>query len=107
MTWPALNPMLWLCAIVSIPCFLLAWLTFGKEPLSTILTYAGIAPVAVTCVLGTFLTLFRPEKMQSEEYRIRHEALELIREKGSLIEISPSSLEGIANPTLRIESASQ
>jgi hypothetical protein len=103
----ALNPMLWLCAIVTAPCFVLAWLTFGKEPLSTILTYAALTPLGVTCVLALIFGIFKPDKMQSEEYQIRHEALELIRQKGSPIEVSPSSLEGIANPVLRVEPGPQ
>jgi hypothetical protein len=39
-----------------------------------------------------------PEKLQSEDYQIRHETLELIKQKGTSLEISPTSLTVIANP---------
>jgi hypothetical protein len=94
----ALNPMLWLCAIVSLPLFAGAWLAKGIEPLATILTYVAAAPVVVTCCLAVYFALFRPEKLQSEEYQIRHEAIELIKQKGVQIEVAPSSLEAITNP---------
>jgi hypothetical protein len=94
----ALNPMLWLCGIISLPCLAAAFLAHGIEPIATILAICGVTPIAITCVLAMYFAVFRPEKLQSEEYQIRHEALELIKEKGSRVEISPASLEVIANP---------
>ena len=94
----ALNPMLWLCAIISLPCFGFAWFARGVEPLATVLTGAGLLPVIVTCIMAGYFAVFRPDKLQSEEYQIRHETLELIKKKGSSIEVSPSSLDNIANP---------
>lgn len=96
----ALNPMLWLCAIVSLPCFGMAWFCRGTEPLATMLAISGVAPIGITCALAVYFAVVRPEKLQSEEYQIRHEALELIKEKGSAVEVSPSSLEAITNPLL-------
>ena|SRR5579863_4196925 len=96
----ALNPMLWLCAVVSLPCFGLAWFSREVQPLATVLTIAGAAPIAITCIIAVYFALFKPEKLQSEDYQIRHEALELIKEKGSAVEVSPSSLEALANPII-------
>lgn len=97
----ALNPMLWLCGIVTTPCIALAWFSHGTEPFSTILTVVGALPVVVACGLATYFGIFKPDKLQSEDYQIRHETLELIKQKGSPIEISPSSLELVANPLHR------
>jgi hypothetical protein len=94
----ALNPMLWLCGIVSLPCFFIAYLLRGIEPLATIIAYVGIAPVATTILGFLYFMIFAPEKLQSEDYQLRHETLELIRQKGSSVAIAPSSLEAIANP---------
>ena len=99
----ALNPMLWLCGIVSLPCFvfsivLLAFLPTKLEKLAIILVLVGIAPIAVAIIGFFYFMIFAPHRLQSEEYQIRHEALELIKEKGSPIEISPSSLDAITNP---------
>jgi len=50
-------------------------------------------------ILGFFyFMIFAPDKLQSEDYQIRHETLELIKQKGSSVEIEPSSLHAIANP---------
>jgi hypothetical protein len=94
----ALNPMLWLCALISLPCLAGAWLARGVEPIATVLTFTGVAPVAVTCLQSMYFAVCRPDKLQSEDYQLKHETLELIKEKGSKIDVSPSSLEIIANP---------
>ena len=94
----ALNPMLWLCGIISLPCLLLSWAAHDVNPISTIFAFVGVAPVAVTCLLALYFALFKPDKLQSEEYQIRHETLELIKQKGSTVELSPSSIVAIPNP---------
>jgi hypothetical protein len=45
----ALNPMLWLCGIVSIPCFVLSFVAHGVEPLATMMIYIGAVPVLRVC----------------------------------------------------------
>jgi hypothetical protein len=94
----ALNPMLWLCGIISLPCFILAYFLRGIEPLDTLLIYIGAAPIGATIFGFLYFMIVDPSKLQSEEYQIRHEALEVIKQKGSSVEIIPSSLEAIANP---------
>lgn len=94
----ALNPMLWLCGIISIPSAMLAIFAGGAEPVTTILMCLAVAPVAATIVGFLYFAVFKPEKLQSEEYQIRRQTLELIKEKGSNIAISPASLEAIATP---------
>jgi hypothetical protein len=94
----ALNPMLWMCGIVSLPCFVLSYLAHGIEPLATMLVYVGTAPILVGLIGFLYFMIYAPEKLQSEDYQIRHETLELIRQKGTTLEISPSSLNVIANP---------
>jgi hypothetical protein len=41
-----------------------------------------------------------PEKLQSEDYQLRKQALELIQEKGVRFPIEAASVEAIANPKL-------
>ncbi len=97
----ALNPMLWLCAIVSVPCFGLAFYAGPASPMMMMFAIIGSAPVVATILGFLYFMVHRPDKLQSEEYQIRHETLELIRQKGSSIAINPSSLEAIANPVIR------
>ncbi len=90
--------MLWLCGIITLPCITIAAFLHGIEPISTVLLWLGVFPVAVAGVTGIYFAVAKPEKLQSEDFQLRHETLELIKQKGSPIEISPSSLEIISNP---------
>jgi hypothetical protein len=95
----ALNPMLWLCGIVSVTCFVLAYLVIGTHPLlATFFMCVGAAPVLATILGFFYFMIWDPDKLQSEDYQIRREALDIIRQKGSSIPVSPSSLNLIANP---------
>ena len=99
----ALNPMLWMCAIVSIPCYVISYFAYasGLEHLGMVLVYIGSVPVIGTVLGFMYLMVVSPEKLQSEEYQLRHETIELIKQKGSAVELSPSSLEAIANPNYK------
>jgi hypothetical protein len=96
----ALNPMLWLCGIVTPAGLLASYASWGHEPLATIAAWLGVAPVAATIVGFLYFMIAGPQRLQSEEYQLRHEALELIREKGSSFEVKPSSVDSIANPVI-------
>ena len=65
-----LNPVLWLCAIVTVPVTGLA--TFVTEPIADrLLGRARVPPVGLARV-GFGASLLRdPDKLQSEEYQIR------------------------------------
>jgi len=77
----ALNPMLWLCAIVSIPSLIIAIIGFGKETPSWLI-FLIIGPVAIALLGFLFLLIFDRDKLQSEEYQLKKRSLELIQEKG-------------------------
>jgi hypothetical protein len=94
----ALNPMLWLSAIISPACFVVAYFAHGIEPLETWLLIIGASPIGCTIFGFLYFMVFDPSKLQSEDYQIRHEAIEVIREKGTRAAISSASLEAIANP---------
>jgi hypothetical protein len=65
-----------------------------------ILFIAGISPIGLLAFVGIYLALYRPEKLQSEEYQLRRQTLELIHEKGGKIRVDPASLESIVIPTM-------
>lgn len=78
----ALNPILWLCAIVSIPG-LLAIKFIAPTPVWLIILVCG--PV-ITAMLGFLILLaFDRDKLQSEEYQIRKQTLEYMQQKGQEI----------------------
>ena len=78
----ALNPVLWLCAVVTVPVAGLA--TYVKEPTWLIVCLVVLAFIPLTLVgIGFVVLLLRdPDKLQSEDYQIRKQTLEMIGEKG-------------------------
>lgn len=92
----ALNPILWLCGIVVIPG---VWMASRQESeVPTWLIVLIFLPVSVALVGFLFLLFFDRDKLQSEDYQIRKQSLELIQEKGDPVPIRAASLEGITNP---------
>jgi hypothetical protein len=81
----AMNPALWLVGIVSPLAFLLSVFA-GESWLRPALFVVGVVPLALA-VIAYFLLLFRdPDRLQSEEYRLRQREL-IIYEKGANAEI--------------------
>ncbi|MEW7987048.1 MAG: hypothetical protein AB2799_14760 [Candidatus Thiodiazotropha sp.] len=93
----ALNPILWLCAIATPTIFFFAYLFREQPSISTTLLVAGLVPVGVACLGFAYFALAKPEKLQSEDYQIRHESLQIIQQKGRKA-IALDSIEAIANP---------
>jgi len=93
----ALNPILWLCAIISIPA-LIAVPFLNNTPSWLIILI--ISPV-LTAILGfLFLLLFDRDKLQSEEYQLKKKSLELIQIKGQdkPMLVEAEEVEAIINP---------
>jgi len=94
----ALNPMLWLSAIITIPA--LAFVGLLKSAPTWIIVLA-FAPVATAIFGFLFLLIIDRDKLQSEDYQIRRRSLELIEEKGDKYPLLASAIhEIIANPEL-------
>lgn len=92
----ALNPILWLCAIITLPAICL-YLKWPSEPPQWVIML--ICTPVFTAVLGFFFLLFFDrDKLQSEDYQLRKRSLELIGEKGSDFLVNPANIESIANP---------
>lgn len=75
----ALNPILWLCAIITIPG-LLAVSLLTTPPIW--LTWMICAPVGAAIFGFLFLLFFDRDKLQSENYQLKKRSLELIEQKG-------------------------
>jgi hypothetical protein len=102
----ALNPALWLSAIVSAPAILGASMRSGETPAWLIVL--AYLPVGTGVIGFLFLLCFDRDKLQSEDYQLRKQSLELIQQKGDSFPVSPPSLEAITNPERPlIESASE
>ena len=78
----ALNPMLWLCAVVTVPA--IGFASYTKEPTWLVICLVVVAAIPLLFAgFGFAVLLLRdPDKLQSEEYQIRKRTLEMIGEKG-------------------------
>ena len=66
------------------------------------MTPETMIPIGIACVGFLGFAIFRPEKLQSEDYQIRHESLQLIQQKSGRLALAPTSIEAIANPQARL-----
>ena len=96
----ALNPILWLCAIGTPICLFAASSFRDVTAIRDACLVVGLAPIAVACLAFIGFALWRPEKLQSEDYQLRHESLQLIQQKTGQIAVDPASIEAIANPAV-------
>lgn len=94
----ALNPVLWLCAIVSIPSLL--FFTLMSSPPEWLI-WMTFSPV-ITAIFGfLFLLFFDRDKLQSEEYQLKKRSLEMVEQKGDIQAVPADTLEIIENPDIK------
>lgn len=75
----ALNPILWLCAIISIPT-IAANVFYTTLPIW--ISIIGCFPIIMAMLGFTFLLIFDRDKLQSEDYQIKKITLEMSEQKG-------------------------
>lgn len=92
----ALNPILWLCAIVTVPGFV--YMAVSGEEVPTLLQLVIVSPVIFALLGFSFLMVCDRDKLQSEDYQIRKQTLELVQEKGDEFPTIAHTLEAISNP---------
>jgi hypothetical protein len=94
----ALNPLLWLCAICTPTTFALA--SFANGPMQLVLLAVGSLPVLCSCGAYIYWMLKSPDRLHSEDYQLRRQALQMIYEKGGRAPVLATSVIAITNPTL-------
>ncbi|MBY6242204.1 hypothetical protein [Methylosinus sp. Sm6] len=99
----ALNPLLWSISLGTPMCWVAAY--FFRD--DTILKY-GFSALGALPILGTLAAyavfLFRdPTRLQSEEYQLRHQALQILHKQGDNSDIVDVAVERLS---LRIEERS-
>jgi hypothetical protein len=94
----ALNPMLWLCGIAAMAFLPAAYAFKTNTDMCWTLIYTAVGVFATTCIGFLGFALFKPDKLQSEEYQIRHEAMQILQQKDGWCKIDPMTIPHIANP---------
>ncbi|MCK4251850.1 hypothetical protein KAX97_10400 [candidate division WOR-3 bacterium] len=93
-----INTMLWLTAVISPICFILA--AFTDPSIRFYFLMIGIAPVTIT-IFGFVYCLFtNPDYLRSEQFHIQKYSIETLGEKGvELTEQEISYLKHLSKPT--------
>lgn len=94
----ALNPLLWLSAICTPFSFVLAY--FSSGGMQILLLAVGALPIVLACAAYVYLMIVAPDRLHSEDYQLRRQALQLIHEKGEPAVLA-SSVIAITNPEYR------
>jgi len=94
----AVHVILWLSAIVIPTCIFGAIKTDG-DIRTVLLVFAGL-PIVLFAGAYIFFMLKNPDRLQSEGFQLRKQALELIEEKGGRIPMAETSVEAISNPDM-------
>lgn len=94
-----LNPILWLCGIATPLCFGTAYF-FGENIIIQIsLIIVGFLPILTGCFSFLYFSFKDPDKLQSEDYQLKHETLQIIQTKSGSVKLDSISLESITSGT--------
>jgi hypothetical protein len=95
----AINPLLWLVGLTTPIAFILAAI-IGDQMIRFVLLGFAAVPVLVTLIAYVIFMFRDPDRLQSEEYRIRRRALEILYKTGGNTEIVD-----VANQVIRVETS--
>jgi len=96
----AINPLLWLVGLTTPLAFVLAAF-IGDQLIRLLLICFAAIPVIATLIAYIIFMFRDPDRLQSEEYRIRQRALQILYKKGASADIVD-----VANQVARIEASS-
>lgn len=95
----AINPLLWLVGLTTPLAFVTAAI-IGDQTIRLILICFAAVPVLATLVAYIIFMFRDPDRLQSEEYRIRQRALQILYKKGRSTEVVD-----VATQVARIETS--
>ncbi len=94
----ALNPMLWLSGIITIPTLIAgSW----NPNLPVWVSIIGCAPVVAALFGFVFLLVFDRDKLQSEDYQLRKRTIEYAQSKGDPLPLDIRDSITIENPAAK------
>lgn len=95
----AINPLLWLVGLTTPLAFILSAVVDDRLIRVLLICFAAI-PIIATLIAYVIFMFRDPDRLQSEEYRIRQRALQILYRKGGSADIVD-----VANQVARIESS--
>jgi hypothetical protein len=95
----AINPLLWLVGLTTPLAFILAAFVSDRFTRLVLISFAAL-PVIATLIVYVIFMFRDPDRLQSEEYRIRQRALQILYRKGA-----GADIVDVANQVARIEAS--
>lgn len=87
----ALEPVTWLCVIVSLPCIYWAIRTTSNWLQIVLLSIAAV-PVALFVTAYFYFMICDPDRLHSEEFQLKSRSLIAVDSKGGKLVINPIDL---------------
>jgi len=97
-TKSVMTPMILVLGIAVPLCFLFAYLLRDDPFIKYPLIIVGGLTVLVTCGMNLYFALTKPERLQSEDYQIQQQTLQMISKKAGQIVVEPIAIGVIAHP---------
>jgi hypothetical protein len=97
----ALNPLLKLAAFASPLCFLGAYMFSASPVIVGVLVVSGLVPIYGCVLWYGYFAWKSPERLQSEDYQLRHETMQLIRVTTEARHLDPDVLRQLISMPLR------
>jgi hypothetical protein len=94
----AMTPGIWLAGVVPPSCFGAAWALREQPYPPAVLIALGALPIVVTCFVFVWFALVDPDRLGTEDFRLRQRGLEITQSKGGRFEVEPVNLVNIVNP---------
>jgi hypothetical protein len=96
----ALNPLLKLCAIATPSCLTAAYFFRANAIVMGALVVTAMLPIYAVCAAYWYFAGRQPERLQSEEFQLRHEAVQLIHTRSFDSSLDQTVLAQIATAPL-------
>jgi hypothetical protein len=94
----AMTPYIWTAGVVSPTCFGAGYFLRESPVACWFLLVLGSLPVLTVCGMSIYFGLRDPDRLHSEEYRLRSRALQITETKGGKFLVNPVDMATIANP---------
>lgn len=94
----AVNPSLWACLVISLPCIYFSTKTSGW--ISIVCFATALLPIIAFVFSYIYLLFKNPEYLRSEEYQLRMNSLRLIGDKDNPLHATAETLVSVTNPQL-------
>jgi SNF family Na+-dependent transporter len=97
-TKSVMTPMILVLGITVPLCFGFAYLFRDDPYIKYPLMIVGVLTVLVSCVMYLYFAFTKPERLQSEDYQIQQQTLQMISKKAGQIVVEPIAIGVIAHP---------